>query len=64
MRGIFCCSDEIARARVGSMVQRMFLSYTSKNGCGQKIFCFIFCCVGICSDDGDGDGWGTMPKID
>ena len=27
---------------VGSMVQRMFLSYTSKNECGQKIFCFIF----------------------
>ena len=22
--------------------------------------CFIFCCVGICADDGDGDGWGTM----
>ena len=37
MRGIFCCSDEIARARVGSMVQRMFLSYTSKNGCGRSI---------------------------
>ena len=21
-------------------------------------------CVGICSDDGDGDGWGAMQKID
>ena len=20
----------------------------------------LFFCVGICSDDGDGDGWGTM----
>ena len=24
----------------------------------------LFFCVGICSDDGDGDGRGTMPKID
>ena len=38
------------------------LSYPSKK-C-QKIFCFIFCCIKICTDDGDGDGWGTMPKID
>ena len=24
----------------------------------------LFFCVGICSDDGDGDGWGAMQKID
>ena len=24
----------------------------------------LFFCVGICSDDGGGNGWGTMPKID
>lgn len=23
---------------------------------------FYFCCVGICADDGDGDGWGAMQK--
>ena len=45
------------------MVQRMFLSYTSKNGRGQKFFVLFFC-VGVCADDGDGDGWGAMPKID
>ena len=33
-----------------------------KKMCVGKKFFVLFFCVGICSDDGDGDGWGAMQK--